>query len=121
MLDGGGWPKQHQAGDGLEGVLYGPLPAPAQVLQWQVGLLRFTPTCFSGLLWEKQETESWTLPVQKRQEKADGSSGFLPCCGPSHQFPAPFLLLSPSTSGLGSDVTSSKRLSLTATPPHLGN
>lgn len=43
MLDGGGWPEEHQAGDGLEGVLYEPLPAPAQFLQQQVGLLRFTP------------------------------------------------------------------------------
>lgn len=58
MLDGGGWPEEHQAGDGLEGVLYGPLPAPARVLQRQVGLLRFIPTCFSGLLWEKQKSRN---------------------------------------------------------------
>ena len=96
MLDGGVWPEEHQAGYGLEGVLYEPLPAPAQFLQRQVGLLRFSPhvllkATVGEAKRETQDSESWTLPVQKRQEKADGSSSFLPRRGPSLRFPTPFL------------------------------
>ena len=72
MLDGGGWPEQHQSGDGLEVVLYGPLQAPAQVLQRQVGLLRFTPTCFSGLLWEKQETRFRVMDTPGAEKAGEG-------------------------------------------------
>ena len=55
MLDGGGWPEEHQAGDGLEGVLYEPLQLQLSFFSGRLGYLDSPRTCFSGLLWEKQE------------------------------------------------------------------
>ena len=55
MLEGGGWPEEHQAGDGLEGVLYEPLQLQLSFFSGRLGYLDSPRTCFSGLLWEKQE------------------------------------------------------------------
>ena len=50
MLDGGGWPEEHQAGDGLEGVLYEPLQLQLSFFSGRLGYLDSPRTCFSGLL-----------------------------------------------------------------------